>query len=252
MNFKYSIPVVAVAAFFLLFMTQVHAGLNDMLKGVQDTLTKTSSVGQASVPESLSEDKIIQGLKEALEIGSNNVVDIVSKADGYYKNPEIKIPLPEHIKKTEQILRSVGLGSTVDAFETSMNRAAEAAAPQARDLLVDTIKGMSITDAKTILNGRENEATLYFKDKTEDKLRDVFKPIVNSSMASVGVTRYYQDLSAQLKTIPFAGTVNLDLDQYVTDRALGGLYTMLEKEEKMIREDPTARVTDLLKDVFGR
>ncbi len=221
----------------------VRAGLGDIFKKVQEV------VGGS---EELSENRIIQGLKEALEIGTDEAVKLVSKTDGYYKNPKIKIPLPDAVRKVEKILRSVGFGSQVDAFEKSMNNAAEKAAPEARDIFWDTIKQMSFGDAKKILNGRDNEATLYFQEKTGTRLGETFKPIVNSAMSQVGVTRMYQEMAAKVKSIPFAGSLNMDLDQYVTDKALNGLFVMLADEERKIRQNPTARVTDLLKEVFKK
>ena len=200
----------------------------------------------------LSETEITEGLKEALKIGTDNAVGLVSKLDGYYKNPKVKIPLPGVVKKVEKVLRTVGFGSKVDAFELSINRAAEQAAPEAKALFIDTIKQMSFTDARKILNGRENAATLYFKDKTWDRLAEKFEPIVHSAMSSVGVTRSYQELDKKVRRIPFTDSImSFDLDQYVTDGALDGLFYMLEQEERKIREDPAARVTDLLKEVFG-
>jgi hypothetical protein len=132
-----------------------------------------------------------------------------------------------------------------------MNRAAESAATEATSLFWDAIKQMSFTDAKKILTGRDNEATLYFQDKTSDKLRTVFKPIINTSMKKVGVTKIYQDLTSSLKKIPFTKIGKTDLDEYVTTKALDGLFIMIAAEEKKIRTDPAARVTDLLKQVFG-
>ncbi|MCP4116568.1 MAG: DUF4197 domain-containing protein, partial [Desulfobacteraceae bacterium] len=134
--------------------------------------------------------------------------------------------------------------------EQSMNRAAERAAPQALSLFVDTIGQISFDDAGKILNGRDNEATLYFKEKTEQKLAGLFKPIIHDAMAEVDATRLFQDLSAKAASIPFAGALTRDPDAYVTARALDGLFLMLEKEELKIRQDPAARVTDLLKTVF--
>lgn len=229
------------AAFFLL-APAAPAGIGDFLKDLQ------SSFGVSRGP---SESKIIEGLKEALEIGTNNAVKAVSRLDGYYKNPKIKIPLPDPVTKVEKVLRTVGYGAKIDAFELSMNRAAEKAAPEARSLFWDAIKQMSFKEARKILNGRENEATLYFADKTRGKLTTLFKPIISTSMSQVGVTRYYQELDARVRNIPFAESFRFDLDQYVTDRALDGLFIMVAEEERRIRKDPAARVTDLLKEVFG-
>ncbi|MCG2778038.1 MAG: DUF4197 domain-containing protein [Desulfobacterales bacterium] len=230
-------------ALFAAQAPSAFAQLTDILKSVKKAVGISGG--------ELSESKIIEGLKEALEIGTGNAAGLVSKLDGYYKNPKIKIPLPESVQKVEKILRKVGFGSKVDDFEMSMNRAAEQAAPAAKALFTDTIKQMSFDDARKILNGKDNAATLYFKDKTWDRLYDKFKPIVNSTMSEVGVTRYYQDLDKKVRSIPFADSMSFDLDKYVTDGALDGLFYMVEQEERSIRKDPAARVTDLLKKVFG-
>jgi hypothetical protein len=197
------------------------------------------------------DDEIADGLKEALRIGSENAVSNVSAVDGFLGNPDIKIPLPEPVEKVEKALRLVGYGDELDAFEVSMNRAAEAAAPKAKALFWDAVAQMQFEDAQKILNGRENEATLYFKDKTYGRLQEIFKPIVGESMGNVGVTRQFQDINQQLAAMPFADQLTIDLDQYVTDKGLDGLFHMLALEEKRIRQDPAARVTDLLKKVFG-
>jgi hypothetical protein len=216
--------------------------IGDALKGLQ------KGIGGGSTA---SDTEIVNGLKEALQIGTGNAVQLVSKVDGYYKNPKIRIPLPDSVQKTEKILRAAGYGSKIDEFELSMNRAAERAAPQAKGLFLDAIKQMTFADARKILNGRENEATLYFKEKTSPRLREVSKPIVRDAMGEVGVTKSYQDLEKSARSVPFAGSFTFDLDQYVTDKALDGLFLMVADEEKKIRQDPVARTTDLLKKVFG-
>ena len=220
----------------------VSAGLTDVLKGEKKIL---------GTSDSISDSEIVEGLKQALEIGTGKAVDLVSKQGGYYKNPAIKIPLPESVQKTEKLLRGAGFGSKVDAFELSMNNAAERAAPEAKSIFLDAIKQMKIDDAKKILNGGDDEATLYFKDKTYARLQEVFEPTVKESMGEVGVTRTFQDLNAKVEKIPFADSFSFDLDKYVTEGALNGLFQMLAEEEKKIRSDPGARVTDLLKKVFG-
>ena len=229
-------------AFIMLNGPSAIAGIDDFLKGIK------KAVGLSG---GLSEGKIIEGLKEALQIGSGNAVKMVSRMDGYYKNPNIRIPLPAGVQKVKKFLKAVGFGAQVDAFELSMNRAAEKAAPEAKAILWDTIRQMSFEDTGKILEGRDNEATLYFKDKTEGKLRLLFKPIIHTAMSRMGVTRKYQELENRARSIPFAKILSLDLDQYVTDQALDGLFLMLAEEERKIRTDPAARVTDLLKDVFG-
>ena len=222
--------------------SSVHAQFRDIFKGI----------GKILQGGELSESTIIQGLKEALTVGTSNAVLQVSSVDGYLKNPQIHIPLPENVQKAEKLLRTLGLGSKVDAFELSMNRAAERAAPEAKSLFIDAIKAMAFSDARKILQGRDNEATLYFEDKTRDRLSELFKPIVHQAMSEVGVTRSYQELDAKLRAIPLAEKMSFDLDAYVTGKGLDGLFYVVGEEERKIRQDPAARVTDLLKEVFGR
>jgi len=235
-----------VAAFLVLWyieVPQANSQWGDALKGLQKTLG-----GGGEAP---SEDEIVRGLKEALQVGTTKAVEFVSQVNGYYGNPKIKIPLPGEVQRVEKLLKSVGYGKQIDEFELSMNRAAEHAAPEAKRLFVDSIKKMSISDAQKILKGKDDEATLYFKEKTWNQLQEIFKPIVHKSMSQVGTTQSYQALEEKVHTIPFTDKLNLDLDKYVTGRGLDGLFFMLAEEEKKIRQDPAARVTDLLKKVFG-
>jgi hypothetical protein len=226
----------------LLQLTPAYGQFGDFLKSVKKVI---------GIGGELSEDKIVEGLKEALQVGTSTAVEIVSKVDGYYENPKIRIPAPGAIQKVEKLLRAAGFGAQLDAFEMSMNRAAEKAAPEAKDIFWDAIKQMSVSDARKILEGRDDEATLYFKDRTYDRLSEIFKPIVHKTMSDVEVTRKFQELDEKVHGMPFVGSLSLDLDQYVADGALEGLCSMLAEEEKKIRQDPAARVTDLLKEVFG-
>jgi hypothetical protein len=229
--------------FFLVFnLYDGHAGFQDILNDAKKIF---------SSDDKLTESEIIEGLKEALEIGSAEAVQAVSRVDGYYKNPNIRIPLPEDIEKAEKYMRMAGFGDIVDDFELSMNRAAEQAAPQAKSIFWDAITQMTFDDAREILNGADNSATLYFEEKTSAQLGEVFKPIVGRSMEKVGATSTYRNLNEKARSIPFIDSFSFDLDQYVTDKALDGLFVMLAAEEKKIREDPAARVTDLLKKVFA-
>jgi hypothetical protein len=242
MNNRILLVLSSILSIWIFSTTLAVAGFQDFFKSAQK-IFETS--------DSISESEIVEGLKQALEIGTGKAVDLVSKQGGYLNNPEIKIPLPASVQKVENLLRGAGFGSKIDAFELSMNKAAERAAPEAKSIFWDAIKKMKIDDAKKILSGRDDEATLYFKDKTYPQLQKIFEPIVKESMGEVGVTRTYQDLNAKVEKIPFADSFSFDLDQYVTDGALKGLFQMLAAEEKKIRSDPTARVTDLLKKVFG-
>lgn len=236
------------------------AQLNDLLKGLGNlagdessrTAEKSEASGTSGISGTgLSQTDIIGGLKQALEVGTGNAVTDVSQTDGYFGNPDIRIPLPGSIEKVQSLLQLAGYDSQVDAFLKSMNRAAERAAPEAKAVFWDAIKQMTFDDAKEILQGRDNEATLYFQEKTSGTLHQKFEPIIQSSMSEVGVTSYYQNLTSNVTNIPLLDESALDLDSYVTDKALDGLFYMVGQEEMKIRRNPTARATDLLKKVFG-
>jgi hypothetical protein len=223
-------------------VSNAAGGWSDVLK---NTLNSFGSGNQ------LDNAEIIDGLKEALEIGTSQAVQLAGRENGYFNNPEIKIPLPETIANTETLVRAAGMGDQLDAFVLSMNRAAERAAPEAKSIFWDAIKQMRFDDAKRILNGRDNAATLYFQEKTTDQLTTVFKPLVHQAMEEVGVTQEYQTLQSETAAIPFLSDWLVNLDDYVTAQALDGLFVLVADEEAKIRQDPAARVTDLLKKVFA-
>ena len=199
----------------------------------------------------LGDVKIGQALKQALQIGIENAVKLTGRTDGYFKNQTIKILMPEKLKTFERGLRAVGYDRQVDDLILKMNRAAERAAPAAKKIFWDAIGEMTIDDGRRILNGSETAATDYFKDKTTSELTAAFSPIVHRTMGEVGVTRQYQDLFGRAQSIPFLSLEAFDLDRYVVGRALDGLFHMVGDEEKKIRTNPSARVTDLLREVFG-
>jgi len=215
-----------------------------------DRLYKGLGVGGQG--SGLSDAKIGSGLKEALQIGTENAVNITGKTDGYFMNQVIKILMPEKLKTFEKGLRAVGYGPQIDEFVLSMNRSAEKAAPFAKEIFWDAIGEMTFDDVRKILSGNDTAATDYFKGKTTNKLTDTFKPIVSNSMNEVGVTRQYKELVGRYESIPFVKKESFDLDQYVVSKALGGLFHMVGEEEKKIRTNPTARTTNLLKEVFGK
>ncbi|OPY83541.1 MAG: hypothetical protein A4E65_00511 [Syntrophorhabdus sp. PtaU1.Bin153] len=195
---------------------------------------------------------IVSGLKEALTVGTGNAVASLSKVDGYFGNQTVKIPLPEKVQTVANVLGKLGYQKQVDDFVLSMNRAAEKAAPKAKTIFVDAIRQMTFEDAKNILSGGNTAATNYFRSKTSAKIFEAFKPAISSSMNEVGVTNAYKAMIGKYTAaIPFARTESLDLDTYVTNKATDGLFYMVGEEEKRIRTDPAARVTDLLKKVFG-
>lgn len=201
---------------------------------------------------STSGSDIIQGLKEALRIGTEHAVASTGRPDGFLANPLIKIGMPKRWQTVEKGLRLAGYGDKVDAFVTSMNRSAEQATPQAKSIFVDAITSMTIDDAKSLLNGGDTAATAFFKAKTTDKLYRAFRPVVDHAMNKVGTVQRYNAILGEAKGLPFVKTQSLDVGDYVTHKALDGLFLIVAQEEKKIRTNPAARVTDLLQDVFGK
>jgi len=214
---------------------------------LQDLLAKT----QLGLDQPLDEATIVAGLKQALEVGTERTVQSTSSRDGYQANPLIRIPLPEELESAASGLRAVGFGKQVDDLELSMNRAAERAAGEATAVFVDAIVKMSFEDARGILTGGENAATQYFETNTRGELGTRFQPIVEESMRQVGLVRLYENVVAQIGALPLVSAPRLDFDDYVTQRALDGLFTVLGQEEVRIREDPAARTTELLQKVFS-
>lgn len=202
-------------------------------------------------PAPLTTAEVIQGLKEALIKGVSKGTDLVSQVDGYFKNPEIKIPFPPEVKKVEDRLRQIGLGNEVDKFVMTLNRGAEDAAKQAAPIFIEAIRAMTIDDAWAILKGEDDAATQYLKRTTSGLLKEKFKPVIQNSLNKVNATKYYGDIVTRYNQIPFVQKVNPDLDDYATDKAIEGLFLMVAKEEKNIRDNPVARTTEILKRVFG-
>jgi hypothetical protein len=202
--------------------------------------------------KSLSSEEIANGLKEALTVGSQNASSSASKVDGYFKNPAIKIPFPPKAKNMENQLRSIGMSKQVDEFILTMNRAAEEAAKNAAPIFVDAIKGITINDGLSILNGKDTAATGYLRQKTSSPLHDKFKPVIKTATQKVEVTKYWTPLISAYNKIPFVEKMNPDLDEYITQQSLSGLFFLISQEETKIRKDPAARVTDLLKKVFAK
>ena len=220
------------------------AQLDSILKEM-DTLTRPGAATPGGV-------KVGAALKQALQVGTENAVRLTGKTDGYFTNKAIKILMPERLRTVERGLRTAGYGSEVDKLVLSMNRAAERAAPTAKKFFWDAIGEMTIDDAQRILNGTPTAATDYFKGKTSPSLRIAFRPIVEKAMNEVGTVRQYNELLGQAKAIPFLKTEDYELDRYVVGKALDGLYYVVGEEERKIRSDPSARVSDLLKEVFGK
>lgn len=242
---RYYLPMVILIMLLVMQALPVRAGFFD-------NLTKGLGV---SIPsgDNLDNPTIVKGLKEALSTGTTRAVTSVSQPGGYFNNDMIKILLPENIRKAADLMGAFGFQQQVDDLVLSMNRAAEKAAPKATEHFVAALKEMNFDDARRILNGGPTSATEYFKKKTGDKIFSSFKPVVAASMQDVGVARSYKQVVEKIESLPLVGpATSLDLDKYITSKAVDGLFSMLGEEEKKIRTDPLARSTELLKKVFGR
>lgn len=208
--------------------------------------------GKQTTPQAgLSQNRIAQGLKEALRVGTDKTVQRTGTENGYFGNPLIKILMPKQFQTIEKGLRLAGYGPKVDEFILSMNRAAEAAAPRAKGIFIDAITGMTFEDARQILTGGDTAATTFFKQRTSESLYAAFRPVVDDTLNQVGTVQSYNAMMQNVRQLPFVKSETLDVGDYVTDKALDGLFSVLAEEEKQIRENPAARVTDLLRDVFG-
>ena len=218
------------------------------LSGCDSTRQILNNLPQGS--SGLTSTQIAAGLKEALTIGTQNSSNSLSVVNGYFANAAIKILLPPEAQKIESTLRSVGLGSAVDKAVLSLNRAAEEAAKSAAPIFVGAIKQMTITDALGILKGGDNAATNFFKSKTTSSLTAAFSPVIGNALNKVDATKYWADMFSLYNKFA-KQPVNTDLTAYVTGRAIDGIFYQVGLEEQKIRENPSARVTDLLKKVFG-
>ncbi|HEX2567793.1 MAG TPA: DUF4197 domain-containing protein [Burkholderiales bacterium] len=193
----------------------------------------------------------VAGLKAALEKGSQTAVAALGRTDGFLGNPKVKIPLPESLSRAETLMRRVGMGKYADELVVTMNRAAEAAVPEARQLLVDAVRKMTVSDAKAILTGGETSATDYFRRTTRDQLHGRFLPIVKRSTAKVGLAQRYNEYAQKGAALGLVKKDQADLDEYVTGRALEGVYLMVAEEEKKIRRDPVGAGSAIIRKVFG-
>lgn len=202
--------------------------------------------------DDLTTSDVIAGLKEALIVGSENSTRLTSQTDGFFKNPEIKVPFPQEIQEVETRLRQIGMNKLVDNFNLSINRAAEKASAEAKTLFISAIRSMTVEDAWSILKGEEDAATQYLRRTTSADLENKFRPIIDRALESVDATKYYGEITTVYNKIPLVTKVDTDLTNYVTGKALDGLFIMVAKEEAKIREDPLARTTELLKRVFSQ
>ncbi|MFK7755345.1 MAG: DUF4197 domain-containing protein [Flavobacteriales bacterium] len=224
------------------------------LQTLNDVLSTTNEVLGSDGTAALTNQDVISGLKEALRVGTDSAVGLASKTNGFYKNPLLFIEFPPEAIKVKNTLTDAGFGSLVEDFEMTLNRSAEEASRYAAPIFIDAITEMTIQDGFNILNGPDNAATNYLKEKTTSSLRAEFKPVVDEAIKKVNLTKFWEPVVSKynLLTILSGGEqVNPDLEAYVTTNAMDGLFQHIEQEEKQIRENPQARVTELLQKVFG-
>ncbi|MGB1102551.1 MAG: DUF4197 domain-containing protein [Crocinitomicaceae bacterium] len=239
---------IIIGIFSLFLFTQC-----DVLEGVANEVVNTGGNGGTPAP-SLTNEEVIQGLKEALTVGIRNGASKASVTDGFFKNPAIKLPFPPDAIALKDKAIEWGLQGKVDEIELTLNRAAEEASKKAAPIFVDAITNMSISDGFAILNGSDSAATMYLMDKTTLPLTNAFKPVVKDAIETVKLTSYWNPVATKYNNwAPLFGKekVNADLDAYVTDRGISGLFFLVKEEEKKIRLNPAARVSDILKKVFG-
>jgi hypothetical protein len=240
----------AVMVLVAIASSQVEAqNFGKFIKQAEKTVTAVSSAEAAS---SLSNDDIIKGLKEALTVGSNNAGESASKLDGFYRNEKINIPFPPEINNVKTSVENMGLKPQVTKFVETLNRAAEEAAKEAAPIFVNAITTMNISDGMNILNGGDKAATTFLEDKTTPELKTKFEPIVKKAIEKVQLTKYWNPVVSNYNKVPFVKKVNPDLEAYVLERAISGMFTLVAEEEAKIRNNPAARVSDILKKVFGK
>jgi len=199
----------------------------------------------------LTDTDIAAGLREALRVGSGNVVRQLGQKDGYNADPRAHIPLPDSLAQARDTLNRVGLGDSLDRLELRMNRAAETAAPRAREMFIDAIAAMTLDDVRRIYNGPQDAATRYFQAQMSDPLRQEFTPVVEDSLAQVGALRTYDNFMDEYRQIPLLPDIKADLSEHVVNHAVKAIFDYLAEEEAAIRKDPAKRTTELLRRVFG-
>ncbi len=215
------------------------------------TLLVVSTASWALSLGDITNQEASGGLKEALTQGVSSAVGSLGKTDGFLGNDKVKIPMPGALAKAEKMLRMAGMGKQADELVTAMNRAAEAAVPEAKTLLTDAVKSMSVTDAKNILTGGEGSVTAFFKEKTSAQLTQKFLPIVKQQTAKVDLAQKYDAYAGQGAKMGLVKKEDAKIDDYVTRKALDGLYAMIAEEEKAIRANPVGAVGGLAQKVFG-
>lgn len=247
LRIRHSVPVYTILLVLFLIGTNnniLHAGWLDSLK---EKITGTETKQQL-----LSNDEVGEGLREALRVGTQTVVEQLGQSGGFNQDPQIHIPLPSQLDQVKNILGKVGMESIMTDLESSLNQAAEIATPKAQKLFVDAINEMTLDDVMAIYKGPDDAATSYLKSKMAAPLALEMKPVIDESLAEVGAVNMYNKAIAQYESIPFVPGVDVDIGDYVVEKGMDGIFHYLAREEAAIRQDPVKRTTDILKKVFGK
>jgi hypothetical protein len=255
---KKNLLIISLIAISAATFNTAYSGWQDWVKDADAVLKSTTGKDtSATMSSALSNDQIAQGLKEALDVGVKKAIELLGQENGFLNDQAVKILMPESMQQVEKALRSFGQEQAADEFVTSMNRAAEKAIPQVGNVFADAISKMSLEDAQSILSGTDTAATDYFKKNTSEQLSQLIKPYVTESMNQAQVTQYYKAMTEQVKRYDTFGLMNAylgdaaDIDSYVTDKTMAGLFNKIAVQEQLIRANPAARSTELLKEVFG-
>jgi hypothetical protein len=220
------------------------------LEGVTDSAPSSDILSNPG-GDALNNAEIADGLREALRVGTDRAVGQVGARDGYNTDPAIHIPLPGSLKDVQSVLQGFGMAGMADDLELRLNRAAESAAPEAKELFLQAISDMSLEDVQGIYNGPDDAATRYFQGKMTPPLAERMAPVVNDSLAEVGAIQSYDEMMSQYKSVPFVPDAKADLTEYVVEKGMDGLFHYVAQEEAAIRNNPAERTTELLQRVFG-
>ena len=245
MKMKIFISIFVFTLLMLGSMQDSNAAWDDFLEIFSDN--------PAPEVQQLTDSEVVNGLKEAITKGVQTAITSLGKENGFYGNPMVRIPMPEHLQKIEDTLRTLKQEKYADEFKLTMNRAAEQAVPATREVFIEAIKNMTFDDAREILNGPDNAATSYFRKSSKPQLIEKILPIVSQATEKAGVTRSYKSMMDKMGFMSsLIDTESMDVDKYVTNKAVSGLFKMIAQEEKLIRNDPAARTTEILKKVFNQ
>ena len=236
--------IIASVLALLLAVSAQQAAAQSLFERLKGGLSKDDS-------SQLSDTEVSGGLREALMVGTERVIGQVGAADGFNLDPDIHIPLPRSLQRMQSALSAVGLDSLTGELETRLNRAAEAAAPEAKALFIDAISNMTVQDAQQILTGPDDAATQYFRTQTGERLTELMRPVIETNLEQVGALQAYDNAVSRYGDIPFVPDVSADLTDYTIDKSMDGIFYYLAKEEAAIRQNPLKRSTDLLQKVFG-